>query len=317
MARQLRLEYPGAVYHVMARGHERSVIFREDRDREKFLSLLGSISRDEGWEVHGYCLMGNHYHVLVETPLGRLSHGIKALNGRYAQWFNWRHRRRGHFWEDRFRSVLVQKENHLLELHRYIVLNPVRARLARRVGEWRWSSYRATAGLGAAPGWLEVDWTLSQFARSRSAARGAFRRFVAQGGPGTKIEELEKSGFLGDREFRQRIQEMLEGREIPDEIPLRYRLTARLEIDQIRREVAKEWRVPAEALAKRRAGDEKKAAIYLAKKLTRRSGREIGAAFGVKAPRVSHVICAIDDAPASSLTRRIEAVRRRLLGHNI
>ena len=90
MARPLRVEYPGAVYHVMARGHERSVVFRDDGHRERFLGLLGSVSQDEGWEIHGYCLMGNHYHLLVETPLGKLSRGIKAVNGRYAQWFNWR-----------------------------------------------------------------------------------------------------------------------------------------------------------------------------------------------------------------------------------
>jgi len=90
MARPLRLEYPGAVYHVMARGHERSAVFRDDGHRERFLGLLGSVSRDEGWEIHGYCLMGNHYHLLVGTPLGKLSRGIKAVNGRYARWFNWR-----------------------------------------------------------------------------------------------------------------------------------------------------------------------------------------------------------------------------------
>jgi putative transposase len=312
MARPLRLEYPGAVYHVMARGHERSAVFRDDRHWERFLGLLGSVSRDEGWEIHGYCLMGNHYHLLVETPLGKLSRGIKGVNGRYAQWFNWRHGRRGHFWESRFRSVLVQKGSHLLELHRYIVLNPVRARLVERAKDWRWSSYRATAGLGAVPDWLAVDWTLAQFARGRSAARRAFRRFVAEGSSGKEIEELEKSGLIGDREFRRRIQEMLEGREIPDQIPLRYRRPVEIEMDQIRREVAKEWRVPEEALAKRRAGDEKKAAIYLAKKLIRLGGREVGAAFGVKAAQVSHVIRAIDDEPSSLLARRIEGVRRRL-----
>ncbi|HYV43133.1 MAG TPA: transposase [Thermoanaerobaculia bacterium] len=313
MARPLRLEYSGAVYHVMARGHERSAVFRDDGHREKFRGLLGSVSRDEGWEIHGYCLMGNHYHLLVETPLGKLSRGIKAVNGRYAQWFNRRHGRRGHFWEARFRSVLVQKESHLLELHRYIVLNPVRARLVERARDWRWSSYRATAGLEAAPDWLAVDWTLSQFARGRSTARGAFRRFVARGSSSKEIKELEKSGLLGDREFRRRIQEMLEGREIADEIPLRYRHPMEIEMDQIRREVAKEWRVSEGALAKRRAGDEKKAAIYLAKKLIRLGGREVGAAFGVKAAQVSHVIRAIDDVPTSPLARRIEGVRRRLL----
>src|SRR5712691_10857992 len=211
MARPLRLEYPGAVYHVMARGQERSAIFREDGDREKFIALLGSVAADEGWQVHGYCLMGNHYHLLVETPEGQLSRGMRALNGRYAQWFNWRHQRRGHLLESRFRSVLVQKESYLLELLRYVVLNPVRASLVKRAGDWKWSSYRATAGLAAVPDWLVVDWTLSQFARSRSSARRALRRFVAEAkGSGKEIERMEKSGYVGDREFRQVIQEILE-----------------------------------------------------------------------------------------------------------
>ncbi|SRR6266545_858790 len=124
--------------------------------------------------------------------------------------------------------------------------------------------------------------------------------------------ELEKSGLLGDREFRRRIQEMLEGREIPDQIPLRYRRPMETEMGQIRRKVAKEWRVPEEALAKRRAGDEKKAAIYLAKKLIRLGGREVGAAFGVKAAQVSHVIRAIDNAPTWPPAHRIEGVRGQL-----
>src|SRR5215813_3960948 len=171
MARPLRLEYPGAVYHVMARGQERSTIFREDADRERFCSILGAVVEDEGWQLHGYCLMGNHYHLLVETPDGHLSRGMRALNGRYAQWFNWKHDRRGHLLESRFRSVLIQKESHLLELLRYIVLNPLRAGLVERVGDWKWSSYRATAGLAEVPTWLSVDWTLSQLARRRSTAR--------------------------------------------------------------------------------------------------------------------------------------------------
>jgi REP element-mobilizing transposase RayT len=313
MARPLRLEYPGAVYHVTARGHERGAIFREDTDREKFLALLGSISRNQGWELHGYCLMGNHYHLLVETPSGGLSRGMKALNGRYAQWFNRSHRRRGHFLEGRFRSVLVQKQSHLLELHRYVVLNPVRARLVQRAEEWKWSSYRATVGLEKAPEWLEVDWTLEQFARSRSMARRAFRRFVAEGrGSGSDIETLERGGLLGDEAFEQEIRQLLEGKQISDEIPLRYRSVARVALGDIRRAVARAWRVPETGLDRRRGGDEKKAAIYLARKLTNLGGREIGAAFGVKTARVSNIVTEIE-RKASSLGRRIEQIRQELM----
>ena len=311
MARPLRLEYPGAVYHVTARGHERTSIFRDDTDREKFLALLSTVRRDFGWEVHGYCLMGSHYHLLLETPLGDLSRGMKTLNGRYAQWFNGRHRRRGYLLAGRFRSVLVQKQSHLLELHRSIVLIPVRAGLAERAGAWKWSSYRATAGLGKAPEWLETDWTLSQFARSRAAARQAFQRFVAEAkGGGREIEVLERGGLLGDEAFASGIRARLRGKENAEEIPLRYRRpAASVGIEDIRRAVARAWGVPERAVARRRGGEDKKAAIYLARKLTRLGGREIGAAFGVKPARVSNVVTELEREPSSPLARRIERLR--------
>jgi REP element-mobilizing transposase RayT len=314
MARPLRVEYPGAVYHVMARGHERSAVFRDADDRAKFLALLASIASDEKWVVHGYCLMGNHYHLMIETPEGELSRGMRSLNGEYAQWFNRRHDRRGHVLEGRFRAVLVQKESHLLELHRYIVLNPVRARLAGRAADWRWSSYRATAGLERAPAWLETDWTLAQFARSRSAARGAFQKFVAMGKvSGREVDALERSAYLGDREFRRSIQDRIDGRKISDEIPLRHRRASdAISFEQIRKRVAGEWKVPEEALARRRGGDDKKAAIYLARKLTRLGGREIGARFGVKAARVSNIVTQIDSAPTSRLARRVQVLSKSL-----
>ncbi len=314
MARPLRLEFPGAVYHVMARGHERSAVFREDDDRRRFLSLLGFIAGDERWELHGYCLMGNHYHLLLETPEGRLSRGMRALNARYAQWFNWRHARRGHLLEGRFRSVLVQKQSHLLELLRYVVLNPVRAGVAESAGGWEWSSYRATAGRAGAPEWLAVDWTLSRFGRRRAAARAEFRRFVAAAkGSAWDIEAQERSGYFGDKDFRKDLQEMIDRKQMSDEIPLRYRRTRRLvTIDQVQELVAREWDVPVEALARRRGGDEKKAAIYLAKKATGLGGREIGALFGVKSAQVSHVVRGIEDRPDSPMARRTQRLRRRL-----
>lgn len=189
MARPLRLEFPGALYHVISRGNERSPIFRDDWDRGFFLGILGSVVRDHGWLVHSYCLLGNHYHLLVETPQGRLSKGMHVLNGRYTQKFNRRHRRAGHVLEGRFKAILVEKEAHLLELHRYIVLNPVRAGLVSRPEDWSWSSYRATCGLRRRPGWLEVRWTLAQFggaprrqsARTRDSSRAESLRRIRPG----------------------------------------------------------------------------------------------------------------------------------------
>ncbi len=311
MARPLRLEYPGAVYHVTTRGHERSSIFRSDVDRRKFLELLSSIARGEKWRIHAYCLMTNHYHLLVETPLGSLSRGMRSLNGRYTQWFNWKHKRRGHLFEGRFRSVLVQKETHLLELCRYVVLNPVRAGLARRPGDWRWSNYQVTAA-GKRGDWLEVDWTLAQFGSDRSLARQEYRRFVAMGKGQRDEESLLRGPYLGDREFRSRLQKMIEGRQLVDQVPLRYRRAAEPDLEAIRRAVAAEWKVSAEALSRSRGGEDKKAAIYLARKLTRLGGRQIGEAFGVKAARVSNIVTEIERQRGPRLHARLEKLKARL-----
>jgi REP element-mobilizing transposase RayT len=127
MARPLRLEYPGAVYHVMARGQERGAIYREDGDRERFLDELSRVVVEQRWVVHGYCLMTNHDHLLVETPEANLSTGMQLLNGRYSQAFNVQWSRKGHLFEDRYKAIVVEKESYLLELCRYVVLNPVRA----------------------------------------------------------------------------------------------------------------------------------------------------------------------------------------------
>jgi REP element-mobilizing transposase RayT len=297
----------------MARGHERSSIYRDAADRDKFLSLLGSIVEDEAWVLHAYCLMSNHYHLLVETPQGGISRGMRSVNGRYTQWFNHRHERTGHLFEGRFRSVLVQKESHLLELVRYIVLNPVRAKLAERAADWRWSSYRATVGREEGPAWLERDWTLRQFAQRRPAAREAFRQFVSQGqDAAAAVGRLEGRPYLGDSVFLKKVQRMIGERESGEEIPLRFRKASGSDLETIRRVVAKEWGVTPESLSRRRGGAEKKAGIYLARKLTRLGGREIGHAFGVRAARVSNVVTEIEQGRDGPLTARVERLRDRL-----
>ncbi len=181
MSRPLRHEFPGAVWYVTGRGNERRDVFRDDADRELFLSILGQTAALFRWRIHAWVLMRNHYHLLVETPEPTLSRGMRQLGGLYTQAFNRRHRRAGHLFRGRFKSILVGKESHLLELARYLVLNPVRAGAATSARAWRWSSYRTTAGLTAAPPWLDTEWTLRQFGASRRRARERYRSFVAEG----------------------------------------------------------------------------------------------------------------------------------------
>lgn len=131
MARPLRIEYAGALYHVTSRGDGREDIYVEDKDRVLFLKVLQAVCERFNWEVHAYCLMTNHYHLLIETPDANLSMGMRQLNGVYTQRFNNAHKRVGHVFQRRYKAILVQKESHLLELARYIVLNPVRAQMVR------------------------------------------------------------------------------------------------------------------------------------------------------------------------------------------
>ncbi len=181
MARPLRLEFPGAVYHITARGNARQPIVADDPDRQHYVDTLAREVAQQSWRCYVWCLMDNHYHLLIEAPGGNLVRGMRHLNQVYTQAFNRRHGRVGHVLQGRYKSILVEKESHLLELCRYVVLNPRRARMVRCVRDWRWSSYRATAGYLQVPEWLAAHWVLAQFGPARESAQSAYRQFVREG----------------------------------------------------------------------------------------------------------------------------------------
>ena len=186
MPRPLRIEYPGALHHVTARGNARADIYLGDDDRLRFLDILALAIERYGWLCHGYCLMDNHYHLLIETPNANLSRGMRHVNGVYTQAFNRHNGRVGHLFQGRYKAILVEGEAYLLELARYVVLNPVRAGMVKAAGDWPWSSYHATAGDGAVPEWLSVAWLHGQFGAPLGGAdegerQAAYRRFVAEG----------------------------------------------------------------------------------------------------------------------------------------
>ena len=201
MARPLRLEFSGAVYHVTTRGNARQRIFLGDSDRELLLHVLAHVVSRYGWLCHAYCLMENHYHLLIETPKANLSLGMRQLNGIYTQSFNRLHHRVGHLFQGRFKAILVEKESYLLELCRYIVLNPVRVKGKIQVQGWKWSSYRATAGLATAPEFLTTDWVLGRFGSSRPTAQRRYREFVKGGIGNRPWENLKGQIYLGSEEF--------------------------------------------------------------------------------------------------------------------
>ncbi|MGH8398256.1 MAG: transposase, partial [Gammaproteobacteria bacterium] len=201
MARPLRIELAGAFHHVMARGNARQSIFRGASDREEFLGILKRVCGRFDWRVWAYCLMDNHYHLLVETREPTLSRGMREINGIYTQRFNRRHARTGHVFQGRYKSLLIDKDAYLLEVSRYIVLNPVKAKLCRGAADYRWSNYRQTIGRATAPDWLVVNEVLKLFSSSRVRARQAYRKFVMEG-TGT-VDPFAKAGggILGAEVF--------------------------------------------------------------------------------------------------------------------
>ncbi len=220
MARPLRIEYPGALYHVTSRGDRREPIFEDDDDRIMFLELLCHVSERYNWVLYAYCLMTNHYHLLIETPDANLSKGMRQLNGVYTQRYNRIHHKFGHVFQGRFKAIHVQKDSYLLELSRYIVLNPVRAGMVYKAEEWLWSSYRATCGLDGGIECLSTDWLLSQFSADRTAAQESYQYFVTEGNRQASVwKHLKNQVFLGDDQFVEKLQRKLSPDEDLSEIP--------------------------------------------------------------------------------------------------
>jgi REP element-mobilizing transposase RayT len=280
MARPLRIEFPGAVYHVTSRGNERGEVFRGDGDRELFLATLGRTVIRWRWVAHAYCLMGNHYHLVIETPEANLSRGMRQLNGEYTQAFNRLHRRVGHLFQGRFKAVLVEKESHLLELCRYVVLNPVKAKGMKvaKPEAWPWSSYRATVGEETGPGWLTVSWLLSRFGKNVNKAREAYRDFVAEGS-GRKLEKEERPGlWIGSDGFGERLQGLARDKEHVLEHPRRQRKPDLRELGEF---------LPLDACEDRAVRDE---AIYRAYIEGRFTQREIGDHLGLHYVTVSCIV---------------------------
>jgi len=204
MARQIRIEYPGAVYHITSRGNDRQPIYETKVDRYQFLTILEQACKRHQWGVYAYCLMDNHYHLLLETREASLSKGMRHVNGVYTQWYNntRKEKRYGHLFQGRFKAILVERGSYLLELSRYIVLNPVRAKMVNDPYDYPWSSYRAMIGYYEAGEWLEVNWMLSQFSKQKKRAIDKYRTFVEEGiGNSSPLVNLQGQLVLGSEQF--------------------------------------------------------------------------------------------------------------------
>ena len=285
MAREIRVEYAGAYYHVMNRGNRRGKIFLSDYDREKFLKYLSIITERFFIKVHTYCLMDNHYHLLIETPEPNLSRAIKYLNGSYAMYVNTKRKKSGHIFQGRFKSVIIEADEYLKHLSRYIHLNPVRAKVVEKVSDYKWSSYRAFIGEEKASECLETGWLLSCFG-GKDNGRGNYRRFVEN----IDVSAVENpymdavSGYiLGSQHFVEWIKStFLSGKKDEKEVPQLKKLKSRPTPDVVVKKLCEEFGCAQELLIKkgRKRNIDRDVAIYLCKDTCGISCKELGGYFG-------------------------------------
>jgi REP element-mobilizing transposase RayT len=265
MARPLRIEFAGALYHVTSRGNERRRIFRSDRDRITFLSLLGEAAERFGWSVTAYVLMTNHFHLVIQTPEANLSKGMHWLNGTYAGAFNRKHERSGHLFQGRFHAKLIEKEAYFTRVLRYVVLNPVRAKMVERPEQYRWSSYRATAGLEVAPQWLDIGAVYMSFGLDEETARNEYRSFVL-----AKIEsedclwnKLTNSIYLGTDEWTKRMRKIVESKPQSTDHPKVQRAVGRPQMHTIIQTVSRIAKVQHDIVRSIRGGSLRLLAAWL------------------------------------------------------
>lgn len=284
MPRPKRIHYEGAVYHVTSRGNERRKIFVDDADRWMFLRILEEMIEHNGVVCHAWVLMDNHYHLLLETPEANLSSAMKHLNAVYTQKFNQKHHRVGHLFQGRFKALVVEKDSYLKELCRYLVLNPVRARMVKHPRDWKWSSYRGTVGQEKPLKWMERDWILGQFGKNQKQAQMAYRKFVEEG-MGKKDspwDELHSRIYLGGKKFLDQVHE--KGREHKNlDVPKYQKEVVRRSPEEVLKRIEKVYGVKAKEILKtgKRKFEARDAAIYLLKKESKLSLKAIGNRMGV------------------------------------
>jgi putative transposase len=311
MSRPLRLDHAGAVWHVTCRGNEKREIFRDAEDRRDLLRVLDHVVGICRWRIHAYVLMGNHYHLLLETPEPNLSCGMRQLNGIYTLHFNRRHGRVGHLFQGRFKSILVEKDAHLLELIRYVVLNPVRAGLVEGPAGWEWSNYKATAALTRPPRWLDVEWTLAQFGGG-ALASDRYQQFVEAGRSksGAPWVNLKRQVFLGSDRFRRQVQARINGCSPSEEVPWTERHSMRPAIEAIVRAAAAEFDTPPELIRQRWHSPFRLAVAYLGRHEAGLLITDLGPWLGVGRWAASRLASRAEQLVAESPTfrRRIDSI---------
>ncbi len=291
MSRPLRITYPDAFYHITSRGNEQKAVFKNRRDREKFLEYLESSSERYEAVIHAYCMMDNHYHLLLETPSGNLPQIMRHINGAYTTYFNIKRDRSGHLFQGRYKAILVDKDEYAKELSRYIHLNPVRAKIVERPEEYEWSSYVYYIGRKKKPAWLNTDFILGYFGRKRSSVEKEYHQFVnilAKEEYESPLKDVVSSTLLGSLDFITYIKDTyISGKGIGKDIPASKELLKRVSVNDIFEEV--------EDIFSDNRVVSRDVKIYLCKRYTGKKLSEIGTYFNIGESGVSQAFRRFSD----------------------
>jgi len=322
MSRPLRIEYPGAFYHVINRGNAGDDIFKSKRDKEKFLEYLEKAVERFSIIIHTYCLMDNHYHLLIETPEPNLSVAVQWINVSYAVYFNRKRQRSGHLFQGRFKAIIIDADEYLMPLSRYIHLNPIRVKIAETPADYPWSSYCAFIGKETIPNWLETKWLLSQFGRKKKDALRNYKSYVDE----VEADSLENPHkdvvgglILGDTGFVNWVkEEFLSIRDDEEEIPQLRKLKPKPSLETIVRAVCDEMGCGEKQILEKGRNNNlsREMAIVLARDFSGMSCKALGEYFGgISGPAITlnynHFTrkLAID----KRLIRKINKIKKRIL----
>ncbi|UCH01225.1 MAG: transposase [Deltaproteobacteria bacterium] len=311
MARPLRIQYPGAFYHITSRGNELKDVFKSQKDREKFLSYFETATHRYGALIHVYCLMNNHYHILMETPEGNLSQIMHHINASYTTYFNVKRKRAGHLFQGRYKAILVDADEYAKELSRYIHLNPVRAGIVDDPGKYSWSSCRYYIGQEKASEWLSRDFILAYFGKTVSVAKKRYREFVSSL-IGKEYESPLKgvvgATILGSLDFVKDITEKhLKTKKVDRDLPAIRMLSKRPSLERIEKEV--------EAVIDEDEVLLRQVSLYFYHKYSGKTLKEIGTHFGIGESAVSQASrrLVLKMPNEAKLRKKIRMIEKRLI----
>ena len=296
MSRPLRIEFPGAVYHVTARANGLQQLFTDINDGSCFMELLGREIAQHRWICHAYCLLEDHYHLVIETPEANLSRGMGRLNMSYSQWFGRQHDQRGHLFYGRYKSIILQKERHLLEVCRHVVLNPVRVQAVNRADHWKWSSYRPLAFEEPEPSWLHRDWLLEQLSRKAESSANAWRIYIEEGiDAPSPWENLRAGHYLGDEAFLNGITQLIQ--DLPlDQVAAKVTNPSRPTAERVLDAVAEASGVSRELVLDRNSAPEAfQTTVYLLRRASNLPLRDVADLAEVSQGRISQIQRKIED----------------------